>query len=137
MRFNDIICAFFISSRRRHTRWNCDWSSDVCSSDLVLARAVAEGRSGPGPRAELPVRLLLRGSGHPTSREQARRALAGAEGFAEVVLDFSGVAAVGPAFADELARAIPAELPEVRILWRNASQAVAEALAARSPTRRA
>src|SRR5689334_7818365 len=26
---------FFFSSRRRHTRWNCDWSSDVCSSDLV------------------------------------------------------------------------------------------------------
>src|SRR5689334_25223437 len=25
---------YFISSRRRHTRWNCDWSSDVCSSDL-------------------------------------------------------------------------------------------------------
>src|SRR6201990_2328355 len=29
-------CAFFFSSRRRHTRWNCDWSSDVCSSDLIL-----------------------------------------------------------------------------------------------------
>src|SRR6267143_1812212 len=27
---------FFFSSRRRHTRWNCDWSSDVCSSDLAL-----------------------------------------------------------------------------------------------------
>src|SRR6266481_6617613 len=26
---------FFYSSRRRHTRWNCDWSSDVCSSDLA------------------------------------------------------------------------------------------------------
>src|SRR5579862_9797454 len=25
---------FFFSSRRRHTRWNCEWSSDVCSSDL-------------------------------------------------------------------------------------------------------
>src|SRR5689334_1361089 len=25
---------FFFSSRRRHTRWNCDCSSDVCSSDL-------------------------------------------------------------------------------------------------------
>src|SRR6516164_10369321 len=25
---------FFFSSRRRHTRWNWDWSSDVCSSDL-------------------------------------------------------------------------------------------------------
>src|SRR6266568_6257238 len=28
---------FFFSSRRRHTRWNCDWSSDVCSSDLLQA----------------------------------------------------------------------------------------------------
>src|SRR5689334_24664940 len=27
---------FFFSSRRRHTRWNCDWSSDVCSSDLTI-----------------------------------------------------------------------------------------------------
>src|SRR5690625_5695639 len=30
---------FFFSSRRRHTRWPRDWSSDVCSSDLVLAVA--------------------------------------------------------------------------------------------------
>src|SRR6266571_6603624 len=28
---------FFFSSRRRHTRLTCDWSSDVCSSDLLLA----------------------------------------------------------------------------------------------------
>src|SRR5260370_8949042 len=28
-------CAVLISSRRRHTRFKCDWSSDVCSSDLV------------------------------------------------------------------------------------------------------
>src|SRR5690625_7028384 len=26
--------SFFFSSRRRHTRWPRDWSSDVCSSDL-------------------------------------------------------------------------------------------------------
>src|SRR5260370_41630735 len=26
---------FFFSSRRRHTRFKCDWSSDVCSSDLA------------------------------------------------------------------------------------------------------
>src|SRR6266481_3405905 len=31
---------FFFSSRRRHTRWNCDWSSDVCSSDLTRAAGV-------------------------------------------------------------------------------------------------
>src|SRR2546430_12550627 len=29
------LLVFFFSSRRRHTRFDCDWSSDVCSSDLV------------------------------------------------------------------------------------------------------
>src|SRR2546427_6361814 len=29
---------FFFSSRRRHTRFDCDWSSDVCSSDLFAGR---------------------------------------------------------------------------------------------------
>src|SRR5205809_5582410 len=29
-------CFFFFSSRRRHTRCSRDWSSDVCSSDLIL-----------------------------------------------------------------------------------------------------
>src|SRR5690242_21845070 len=35
--------VFFFSSRRRHTRLTCDWSSDVCSSDLArgAARALA------------------------------------------------------------------------------------------------
>src|SRR5579862_1033779 len=36
---------FFFSSRRRHTRWNCDWSSDVCSSDLdpsLVSRQMVE-----------------------------------------------------------------------------------------------
>src|SRR2546430_13150634 len=28
--------VFFFSSRRRHTRFDCDWSSDVCSSDLTF-----------------------------------------------------------------------------------------------------
>src|SRR3712207_7600380 len=30
-----MICFFFFSSRRRHTRYWRDWSSDVCSSDLI------------------------------------------------------------------------------------------------------
>src|SRR5690625_7072030 len=29
-----LLSFFFFSSRRRHTRWPRDWSSDVCSSDL-------------------------------------------------------------------------------------------------------
>src|SRR5439155_15879984 len=40
--------AFFFSSRRRHTRWPRDWSSDVCSSDLfeleVVETEVAQHR---------------------------------------------------------------------------------------------
>src|SRR2546430_2384093 len=28
-----VLVIFFFSSRRRHTRFDCDWSSDVCSSD--------------------------------------------------------------------------------------------------------
>src|SRR5256886_3253298 len=31
---------FFFSSRRRHTRFDCDWSSDVCSSDLIHRQLV-------------------------------------------------------------------------------------------------
>src|SRR2546427_4718952 len=40
---------FFFSSRRRHTRFDCDWSPDVCSSDLAsfdLAEPV------PGPTTD-------------------------------------------------------------------------------------
>src|SRR2546427_10417885 len=35
------VFGFFFSSRRRHTRFDCDWSSDVCSSDLVLPTVLA------------------------------------------------------------------------------------------------
>src|SRR5437588_151613 len=41
-----ILIRFFFSSRRRHTRSLCDWSSDVCSSDLHrnLAKNLAKHR---------------------------------------------------------------------------------------------
>src|SRR5688572_33200355 len=35
---------FFFSSRRRHTRFDCDWSSDVCSSDLGDLDAAGDRR---------------------------------------------------------------------------------------------
>src|SRR3712207_8257995 len=38
--------VFFFSSRRRHTRYWRDWSSDVCSSDLVVS-VCAERAAGP------------------------------------------------------------------------------------------
>src|SRR5439155_4504275 len=41
---------FFFSSRRRHTRWPRDWSSDVCSSDLSWLSAPPKG---PVPNSTL------------------------------------------------------------------------------------
>src|SRR6266496_5385264 len=40
---------FFFSSRRRHTRSLRDWSSNVCSSDLVVTVAITVDRHRPPP----------------------------------------------------------------------------------------
>src|SRR5690348_17475458 len=57
---NRSMCRFFFSSRRRHTRWTGDWSSDVCSSDL-------SSRAGPGAGARVRVRG---GAGREGERSQ-------------------------------------------------------------------
>src|SRR5438067_5509743 len=68
---------FFFSSRRRHTRSKRDWSSDVCSSDLLLQprhdQAVRCGFGsaiGSGSSAERVVRNLLY---RETIRSEERR----------------------------------------------------------------
>src|SRR2546430_14797112 len=38
-----MLVFFFFSSRRRHTRFDCDWSSDVCSSDVVTVTLAESG----------------------------------------------------------------------------------------------
>src|SRR5690349_8082451 len=43
------ICSFFFSSRRRHTRSLRDWSSDVCSSDLLIDKAIRSSDLGLNP----------------------------------------------------------------------------------------
>src|SRR5438477_5841986 len=48
---------FFFSSRRRHTRLTCDWSSDVCSSDL--GPDAAAGRADLLPGFAGPVEQLV------------------------------------------------------------------------------
>src|SRR5699024_12207488 len=51
------------SSRRRHTRSKRDWSSDVCSSDLVVSLLYLRGSLIPGegavPEAPLSVRIAV------------------------------------------------------------------------------
>src|SRR3990167_3793629 len=66
------------SSRRRHTRFDCDWSSDVCSSDL--ARGPARQAHGRGARGGAEDRRLLaaggdddQGGGEPRLRDDALR----------------------------------------------------------------
>src|SRR5438034_6808527 len=60
---------FFFSSRRRHTRSLCDWSSDVCSSDLITARgrfgnrqeevsSISRGLKGMAKELQIPVLVL-------------------------------------------------------------------------------
>src|SRR5438876_7901001 len=45
--------SFFFSSRRRHTRWTGDWSSDVCSSDLGFVSAPSSGVWNPNGQWEV------------------------------------------------------------------------------------
>src|SRR5690606_18517920 len=58
------VCCFFFSSRRRHTRFSRDWSSDVCSSDLALTRDAVQVE-------ELPSHDLTRRLARITCRDAA------------------------------------------------------------------
>src|SRR6266481_10157373 len=55
------ISFFFFSSRRRHTRWNCDWSSDVCSSDLDQKALVQERRANALQTMVILLSMMLLG----------------------------------------------------------------------------
>src|SRR5438309_3419852 len=69
---------FFFSSRRRHTRWNCDWSSDVCSSDLVIVAGilvlddVAEFLAVRGATARVGIDHDVAPGGHQLRSEERR-----------------------------------------------------------------
>ena len=72
----------------------------------------------------VPVKLMRYGDDNLVSRSQAKRLLSRFDRFKVVVLDFSGVASVGQAFADEVFRVFRAKHPEVEIVPLHASSAV-------------
>src|SRR5690348_18177393 len=51
--FKKLVFCFFFSSRRRHTRWTDDWSSDVYSSDLRVRRDPAHHQRPPRGRGRV------------------------------------------------------------------------------------
>src|SRR5438067_12699599 len=69
------IIFFFFSSRRRHTRSKRDWSSDVCSSDLIGRRRALAQSSPPEPTMSVPVSAASRFSFRAIaeSRSEERR----------------------------------------------------------------
>src|SRR5216683_6531813 len=68
-----VLLFFFFSSRRRHTRSDRDWSSDVCSSDLL-----ALGDSAGLDRAKLARCVTSRATAAEVETEAARARRAGA-----------------------------------------------------------
>src|SRR5438445_10862529 len=87
--------VFFFSSRRRHTRYWRDWSSDVCSSDLYLREAEELARTLDDPRRLGWVSAYMSGhhlhtGGHATEvRTLAQRVDAIAERLGDVPLQIA------------------------------------------------
>src|SRR2546426_10195577 len=62
---------FFFSSRRRHTRLQGDWSSDVCSSDLASHSTRIAIAASPAPRNTPLIRNISRITTFPPSMIRA------------------------------------------------------------------
>lgn len=73
----------------------------------------------------VPVELAQYGDDKLVSRSQAKRLLSRVELFKTVIMDFSGVATIGQAFADEIFRVFAAEHAGVELTWINANVEVA------------
>src|SRR2546430_12599988 len=78
------VLIFFFSSRRRHTRFDCDWSSDVCSSDLAFVRAKV--RNAARRERTIAVRTFARTKARHFAGQYFRRRYRQASGRSRAVL---------------------------------------------------
>ena len=67
-------------------------------------------------RTHVPIRLASYEGEALVSRSQAKRLLARVNQFREVILDFEGVTAIGPSFADEIFRVFQTRSPDVELI---------------------
>ncbi|MDH3198384.1 MAG: DUF4325 domain-containing protein [Candidatus Krumholzibacteria bacterium] len=97
--------------------------SGVRASEVLETFAAAKDTRAL-ERAHVPVALLARSGEALVSRAQAHRLLSRLERCNEAILDFRGVEAIGPAFADEIFRSFRAAHPRVNLVTLNASAGI-------------
>ncbi|HVX03606.1 MAG TPA: DUF4325 domain-containing protein [Rhodanobacteraceae bacterium] len=94
--------------------------SIATDSPRTLKQVFEEYSSGPDDysfaKTIVPVRLAQIGDENLISRSQAKRLMQRVDRFQHVMLDFEGVATIGPAFADEIFRVFAHEHPEVEVV---------------------
>src|SRR6266478_10158733 len=95
---------FFFSSRRRHTRFDCDWSSDVCSSDLQKHADARVNGGKPQVRGIAGIRKLVRKANIRFSG--MKRVSDGVEAFALVNRGLRHIHAKGAGGRDILERSL-------------------------------
>jgi anti-sigma regulatory factor (Ser/Thr protein kinase) len=94
--------------------------SIAADSTRTLKQVFDQFSSGPDEysfaKTIVPVRLARMGNESLMSRSQAKRLLQRVDRFQHVMLDFTGVATIGQAFADEVFRVFAGEHPEVELV---------------------
>jgi hypothetical protein len=122
--FDNLIPDVFLRTVKRRTGTQVDfWISLKSQREIVAVFREFTGESMTFDKTHVAVALYKVGSGY-VSRSQARRVLAGLEGFGEIVLDFTGVETVGQAFADEVFRVWKSRHPGTVLHVKNASSDV-------------
>jgi hypothetical protein len=94
--------------------------SIATDASRTLKQVFEEYSSGPDDysfaRTIVPVRLAQIGDENLISRSQGKRLMQRVDQFRHVMLDFTGVATIGPAFADEIFRVFAREHPETELI---------------------
>src|SRR5947207_12208988 len=118
---------FFFSSRRRHTRSLCDWSSDVCSSDLMGTKGVIASTAGlaillqEGIGDTIRVSLTPRPGGDRTEEVHVAQQVLQSLGLRHFVPQVSACPGCGrttSTFFQEMAEQIQAHLKQQMPAWR-------------------
>jgi len=120
-----------------------DWIFDVSSGEIdgtavfmeiiqnskrkmqdIFSQFTLETEDHDFRKTKIPLKLMQYEGESLVSRSQAKRLLARADKFVEVIFDFKGIKFIGQAFADEIFRVFHNQHPEVNIIYINTSKEV-------------